>query len=1435
MINTNNQSVRSVKSDSFNSITLGLLSPEKILERSFGEVLKPETINYRSYKPEKDGLFCEKIFGPIKNWECNCGKYKGIRYRGIVCDRCGVEVTTKAVRRKRMGHITLAVPVIHIWFFRSIPSKISYLLGYTTKQLEKLVYYEQFAVTNPGQSGKNFGDLIDENEYIDLEDQYGIDSENVSEDQIDNEEYFEAKMGGEAVRDLLRKLDIKEEMVKLTEVAKGKFSMQKKEEALKRLRIFKKFDNSLNKKIVNQPEWMVMSVLPVIPPELRPLVPLDGGRFAASDLNDLYRRIIIRNNRLKQLMEIKAPDVILRNEKRMLQESVDSLIDNSRLQSAVRSGTRRPLKSLSDSLKGKSGRFRQNLLGKRVDYSGRSVIVVGPELQLHECGIPKDMAIELFKPHIIKELIARGYTRTPRSAKLMVEKKDSKIYSVLEYTVSNNPVLLNRAPTLHRLGIQAFQPVLIDGRAIRLHPLVCAAFNADFDGDQMAVHVPLSEEAKMEAWLLMLSSHNILHPATGHPIAIPSQDMILGCYYLTRPRTGELGENSIIGSYSEARLAVENKEISLHAKVSFRFQDKLIKDTSLGRIIFNSILPKGMEYYNITVGKKELVKIVTKSYSQKGNYETVKFLDRLKDLGFNSAFESGLSIAISDIHIPQMKDEIINRAENEILDIKSKFDRQILTEGERYNKVIDVWTHATNEVAKEMFDELESDNQGFNSLYMMADSGARGSQDQIKQLAGMRGLMAKPKKSLVGSAGEIIENPIKSNFKEGLGAFEYFISTHGARKGLADTALKTADAGYLTRRLVDVAQDVTISEMDCGTIQGVVMKDIKEGEKIIEPLYDRIIGRFVCDDVVDPVTGDIYVKSNEIITTQIAEDICASSINQVKVRSVLTCESITGICIKCYGINLATTSLAKLGDAVGIMAAQSIGEPGTQLTLRTFHIGGTASRIVESSHMEAKKDGTIKFSDKLELLEVKDKKIKNQIAVSRNGNIELVDENGLHITGWTVPYGAHVLVKDNEKISKGDVLFSWDPYTDVILARSDGKVVFKDMIKGETFVEEAVEGGKKMILITESKNRNLSPHLEIQTKKGKNLEVVTSILPVKATVIVKEGTSVKAGQILVKIPKDAGKTRDITGGLPRIAELFEARNPSNPAVISETDGIVKYGKTKRGVKEIHVMGKSEEKIYKIPYGKHVLVQDKDRVFAGDRLCEGSVSPQDILKIRGSYQAQEYLVESIQEVYRLQQVSINDKHIEVIVRQMMHKVIIEDSGDSQFLPGDRVNRFILKEENISLLNKLVVKNPGDSEYEQNDVVEKTNIQETNKELKEEGKDTIKTRKAIPATFKPLLLGITRASLNTESFISAASFQETTRVLTDAAIECKTDYLRGLKENVIIGRLIPAGTGAEHARNLLVSNPLEIEKEELEAKLKAEQELAKMEAEELDNIE
>ena len=1405
------------RSDSFNSITLGLLSPEKILERSFGEVLKPETINYRSYKPEKDGLFCEKIFGPIKNWECNCGKYKGIRYRGIVCDRCGVEVTTKSVRRRRMGHITLAVPVIHIWFFRSIPSKISYLLGYTTKQLEKLVYYEQFAVTNPGASGKKFGDLIDEDEYMDLEDQFGIDSENITEDQIDEENYFEAKMGGEAVRELLRKLDIKEEMRNLNQIVKGSFSIQKKEEALKRLRIFKKFDQTIDKKIINQPEWMVMSVLPVIPPELRPLVPLDGGRFAASDLNDLYRRIIIRNNRLKQLMEIKAPDVILRNEKRMLQESVDSLLDNSRLQSAVRSGTRRPLKSLSDVLKGKSGRFRQNLLGKRVDYSGRSVIVVGPELKLHECGIPKDMAIELFKPHIIKELISRGYTRTPRSAKLMVEKKDEAVYSVLEFTVKNNPVLLNRAPTLHRLGIQAFQPVLIDGRAIRLHPLVCAAFNADFDGDQMAVHVPLSVEAQMEAWLLMLSSHNILHPATGNPIAIPSQDMILGCYYLTRPRSGEKGENSLISSYEEAKLAFENNEIDLHAKVSFRINNKWIKETSLGRIIFNSILPEGMEYHNITVGKKELVKIVKKSYSEKGNYETVQFLDRLKELGFNSAFQSGLSIAISDIHIPQKKDEIIDRAQNEITEIKNKFDRQILTEGERYNKVIDVWTHATNEVAQEMFSELEDDNQGFNALYMMADSGARGSQDQIKQLAGMRGLMAKPKKSLVGSAGEIIENPIKSNFKEGLSAFEYFISTHGARKGLADTALKTADAGYLTRRLVDVAQDVTITMDDCKTIQGVIMQDIKEGENIIEPLYDRIIGRYVVDDVIDPIDGTIFVKANEIVTQKIAEKIEKSSVRQMKVRSVLTCEADVGICVKCYGVNLATTNLAKHGDAIGIMAAQSIGEPGTQLTLRTFHIGGTASRIVESSHMEAKVDGKIKFSEKLQLLEVKDKKEKNMIAVSRNGKIELLDNNGVHITGWTIPYGAKVLVKDKEKVSQGDVLFSWDPYTDVILARTSGKVLFKDMIKGETFVEEAVEGGKKMILVTESKDRNLSPHLEIETKKGNETELVTSILPVKANVIVREGDKVKAGQILVKIPKDAGKTRDITGGLPRIAELFEARNPSNPAVITEIDGNIKYGKTKRGVKEIHVIGKSDEKVYKIPYGKHVLVHDKDHVFAGDRLCEGSVSPQDILKIRGSYRAQEYLVESIQEVYRLQQVSINDKHIEVIVRQMMHKVSIEHSGDSKFLPGDRVNRFILKNENKSLLSKLVVTNAGDSEYDVDDVVDKMNIQEANKELKDKKLKTIKTRKAEPATFKPLLLGITRASLNTESFISAASFQETTRVLTDAAIEGKTDSLRGLKENVIIGRLIPAGTGSPHAKNILSSNPRILEQEnEVESK-------------------
>jgi len=1396
----------SKNTNSFRSITVGLLSPEEILERSHGEVIKPETINYRSYKPEKDGLFCEKIFGPVKDWECHCGKYKRIRYRGIICDRCGVEVTRKTVRRERIGHIALSVPVVHIWFLRSIPSKISYLLGYTTKQLESIAYYEKYVVINPGASGRKYGELIDEIEYLDLEDEFGIDSESVSEDDIDNDNYFSAFMGGEAIQLLLQNLNVEQTINELTEFVKsGKKSVQKKEDALKRLRILKKFDLRIERKVVNKPEWMVINILPVIPPELRPLVPLDGGRFAASDLNDLYRRVIIRNNRLKQLMEIKAPDVILRNEKRMLQEAVDALLDNSRLQAAVRSGTRRPLKSLSDSLKGKQGRFRQNLLGKRVDYSGRSVIVVGPELQLHECGLPKKMAMELFKPQIVRQLIERGYTRTPRSAKMLIDRDAPEVYAVLEYVVKDHPVLLNRAPTLHRLGVQAFQPVLVDGRAIRLHPLVCSAFNADFDGDQMAVHVPLSEEAQMEAWLLMLSSHNILHPANGKPISIPSQDMVLGSYYLTRPKKGSKGEGSRISSLQEARLALENNEIDLHAIVDYRDGDKWVKNTTIGRILFNGILPENVDYFNEIITKKRLENIVGFCYKNTGNYKTVAFLDRLKDMGFKFAYLSGASIAIEDILIPQKKTDIIGNAESEVTDIQGKYDRQILTEGERYNKVIDVWTFATQEVAREMFVELENDRQGFNPLFMMADSGARGSQDQIKQLAGMRGLMAKPKKSLKGSSGEIIENPITSNFKEGLSVFEYFISTHGARKGLADTALKTADAGYLTRRLVDVAQDVTVFHDDCGTIQGMVFEDLKEGEEIIEPLIDRIFGRTTLEQIVDPVDGTVISDANTIIDNKIISKIEKSNVYQVKARSALTCESEKGICKKCYGLNLASNREALIGDAVGIMAAQSIGEPGTQLTLRTFHIGGTASRIIEQSKMTTKRAGKIKFNEYIKLIEREDDSGELiNVAIVRNGKIDVLDKSDRVLSSYNVPYGARVLVEDGQKVKGGQALFSWDPYTDVIMARTSGVVNFRDMIESETYVEEAVEGGKKMIVITESKNRNLSPHIEIETESGEVALGGASILPVKATVVVRNGNRVKAGDILVKIPRDVGKTRDITGGLPRIAELFEARQPSEPAVVTEIDGRVKYGSIKRGIREILVIGgeeKIDKKTYKIPYGRHVIVHDGDLVFAGDRLCEGSISPQDILSIRGPVKVQEYLVNSIQEVYRLQGVTINDKHIEIIVRQMIQKVEVDDSGDTNYLPQDRVNKFTLLNINKQIAKKVVVTDAGDSDYEIKDVVDKENIKDANKELKEAGKKQIKYKKANPATFKHLLLGITRASLNTDSFISAASFQETTRVLTDAAVEGKTDYLHGLKENVIIGRLIPAGTGADKNRDIL----------------------------------
>ena len=1398
------QSAKIELSKKYESITIGLASPEMILARSYGEILKPETINYRSYKPEKDGLFCEKIFGPVKDYECHCGKYKGIRYRGIICDRCGVEVTRKKVRRERMGHITLAVPIIHIWYLRSIPSKLAYLTGLKTKQLERIIYYETFVVIEPGKSGREMMELLDEDEYFELEREFGFYA--VSEEERDNDDYFYATMGGEAIKEMLSRINLFELKKSLEEIIGTSKSKQKRIEALNRLKIVKTFLPTLSKKRINQPEWMVISVLPVIPPELRPLVPLEGGRFAASDLNDLYRRIIIRNNRLKQLIEIGAPDVILRNEKRMLQEAVDALFDNNRRKTAIRSGTRRPLKSISDMLRGKTGRFRQNLLGKRVDYSGRSVIVVGPELRMSECGLPKNMALELFKPHMIYELIARGYTETPRSAKLMIENHDPVVYRVLEYVVRDHPVLLNRAPTLHRLGIQAFQPILVDGKAIKLHPLVCAAFNADFDGDQMAVHVPLSIQAQMEARVLMLSSHNVLHPANGKPISIPSQDMVLGCYYLTRPKTGVLGEGKSFGSINEVLIAFENKMVNMHAIINLRHDGKWYKETTVGRAIFNSILPKELEYADLTISKNDLIKIINQAYLISGNYETVNFLDSLKDLGFASATQGGCSISIGDVMIPDQKDDIIQSAQSKVDGITDKYKRHILTDGERYNKVIDIWTHATNQVAATMMDGLKNDGQGFNPVYMMADSGARGSQDQIKQLAGMRGLMAKPKKSMTGGKGEIIESPIISNFKEGLSVLEYFISTHGARKGLADTALKTADAGYLTRRLVDVAQDVVIYEQDCGTINGLLISDLKEGEEIIEPLSDRILGRTILDDFI--LEGKKLIKTGQIIGDEEAEVIADSNVESLRIRSVLTCESRRGVCAKCYGWNLSTHDIVDLGTAVGIQAAQSIGEPGTQLTLRTFHIGGTATRIIEQSEMKTNRAGTVKFSEDIEIANTKDEAGANvNRCMVRNGKVFIIDKNEEILTQYNVPYGSNVLVNQDEKVPSGKVLFQWDPYTDVILARQTGIISLKDFIEGDTYQVEAVEGGKKQMVVIEAKDRSLSPRVEIIDIKGDILAGGT-ILPVTATLVVRKGQRVSRGQTLVKIPRDIGKTRDITGGLPRVAELFEARNPKNPSVVSEIDGIVKFGDTKRGVRTMVVEADDgESKKYRIPYGKHVIVHEHDRILAGTQLCEGSTSPMDILKILGAGKAREYLVNEIQEVYRLQGVKINDKHIEVIVRQMMQKISVVEPGDTDYLPQDRINRSEFYATNNNLLSMVKITDPGDSEFEKDMLVDKKEFNELNKELKESGKNPAKYSKTKPATFEPLLMGITRASLNTESFISAASFQETTRVLTNAATAGQTDYLRGLKENVAVGRLIPAGTGLHAYRDIIVGNTSE----------------------------
>ena len=1386
-------------SKKYSSITIGLSSPEMTLARSYGEVLKPETINYRSYKPEKDGLFCEKIFGPVKDYECHCGKYKGIRYRGIICDRCGVEVTRKKVRRERMGHITLAVPVVHIWYLRSIPSKLSYLAGKSTKDLERVIYYEMFMVIEPGESGIERFELIEEDEYLELEQQFGYMA--VSEEDRDNENYFHATMGGDAMKELLSRLNIIELKRELIDIVKTSKSKQKRADALKRLKVVQSFVPDPTKKKLNKPEWMIVSILPVIPPELRPLVPLEGGRFAASDLNDLYRRIIIRNNRLKQLMEINAPDVILRNEKRMLQEAVDALFDNNRRKTAIRSGSRRPLKSLSDMLRGKTGRFRQNLLGKRVDYSGRSVIVVGPSLKLHECGMPKNMALELFKPHMIHELMARGYTQTPRSAKLMVENREPVVYKVLEYVVQDHPVLLNRAPTLHRLGIQAFQPVLVDGKALQLHPLVCSAFNADFDGDQMAVHVPLSLEAQMEARMLMLASHNILHPANGQPIAVPSQDMVLGCYYLTLPKEGDKGEGKLFGSIEEGLLAYENKAVSLHAIVNVRHNGKWIKNTTVGRIIFNSIIPEGVEFVNELINKKKLTQVVSNTYFLAGNFQTVIFLDQLKDLGFGMATVSGASIAISDVLIPDAKDEILGVAQQEVDEIKSKYDRHILTDGERYNKVIDIWTHATNRVAGSMMDSLREDRQGFNPVYMMADSGARGSQDQIKQLAGMRGLMAKPQKSMKGGVGEIIESPITSNFKEGLSVFEYFISTHGARKGLADTALKTADAGYLTRRLVDVAQDVVVYVTDCSTINGILIADLKEGEELIESLSDRILGRTVVDDFI--VKGEVVVKAGSVIEDDEAEIIGDSGVENIRIRSILTCEAKRGCCAKCYGWDLSTHQLVDIGTAVGIRAAQSIGEPGTQLTLRTFHIGGTATRIIEQSEMTTKRPGTVKFSDNYDFADTIDESgTKVRRCMVRHAKLFIMNKEGKENASFNIPYGSNVFVGEGDEIAAKTTLIQWDPYTDIILARETGLVSLKDFIEGETYAVESVEGGKKQMVVVEARDRKLSPHIEIVDKAGKILAGGT-ILPVKATLVVTNKQKVARGQTLVKIPKEIGKTRDITGGLPRVAELFEARKPSNPAVMTEINGTVSFGDTKRGVRKIHVMGvDGEERKYSIPYGKHVIVHDGDFINAGTNLCEGAISPEDILHVLGPAAVRDYLVNEIQEVYRLQGVKINDKHIEVIVGQMMLKVSVKETGDTRFLEEDRIAKRDFFTENDRISKMIIVNEVGDSDLEEDSMIDRAEFLEINKDLKADGKELATYRKPKPATFEPILMGITRASLNTESFISAASFQETTRVLTDASTAGKTDYLQGLKENVAVGRLIPAGTGTPGIRDILV---------------------------------
>ena len=1399
----------------FSKITIGLASPEEILENSSGEVLKPETINYRTYKPERDGLFCERIFGPVKDYECHCGKYKRIRYKGIVCDRCGVEVTEKKVRRERMGHIQLVVPVAHIWYFRSLPNKIGYLLGMPSKKLDAVIYYERYVVIQPGPVEEyQTYDLLSEEEYLKIMDE--LPRENQMLDDNDPNKFI-AKMGAEAIYDLLSRIDLDGLSYELRDRASKDGSQQRKTEALKRLQVVESFRASKDR---NRPEWMILKVVPVTPPELRPLVPLDGGRFATSDLNDLYRRVIIRNNRLKRLMEIKAPEVILRNEKRMLQEAVDSLLDNSRKSSAVKTEANRPLKSLSDSLKGKQGRFRQNLLGKRVDYSARSVIVVGPELKMHECGLPKDMAAELYKPFVIRKLIERGIVKTVKSAKKIVDRKGPEVWDILEHVMKGHPVLLNRAPTLHRLGIQAFQPRMIEGKAIQLHPLACTAFNADFDGDQMAVHLPLGNEAILEAQMLMLGAHNILNPANGAPITVPSQDMVLGLYYITKLRPGTKGEGLKFYGPEEAEIAYNEGKVDLHAPVSVVVKDidaegnpieHLVENTSVGRVLVNQYVPQEIGYVNEILSKKSLRDIISRVIKVCGVTRSAQFLDDIKNLGYQMAFRGGLSFNLGDVIIPAEKEALVKEGYAEVEQIMANYSMGFITNNERYNQIIDTWTHVNSNLSNILMKQLSSDNQGFNSVYMMLDSGARGSKDQIRQLSGMRGLMAKPQKA-GAEGGQIIENPILSNFKEGLSVLEYFISTHGARKGLADTALKTADAGYLTRRLVDVAHDVIITEEDCGTLRGLVCTEVKDNENVVASLSERILGRVSVHDVYHPLTGELLVQSGEEITDVIAKKIEESPIERVEIRSVLTCESKKGVCAKCYGRNLSNHRMVQKGEAVGVIAAQSIGEPGTQLTLRTFHVGGVASNIAAVSNVTSRYDGILEI-DELRTVDFSDESGKKQlVVVGRLAEMRIVDPNTkMVLTTANIPYGSKLYFNNGDAVKKGDMICEWDPFNAVIVSEATGKVVFENVEEGATYrVESDETTGLREKIITESKDRTRVPSVSILDENGEVLRSYS--LPVGAHLMIEEGQTLRTGEILVKIPRAQGKAGDITGGLPRVTELFEARNPSNPAIVSEIDGEIHFGKIKRGNREISVESKTGEiKKYLVPLSKQILVQENDYVRAGTPLSDGAVTPSDILSIKGPTAVQEYIVNEVQDVYRMQGVKINDKHFEVIVRQMMRKVNILDPGDTRFLEQQVVDKREFMDENDRIWGKKVVVDAGDSQnLRAGQIVTARRLRDENSSLIRRDLRPVEVRDAIPATSEQILQGITRAALQTTSFMSAASFQETTKVLNEAAIVGKVDYLEGMKENVICGHLIPAGTGLREYDRLVVGSKEDFER-------------------------